>query len=152
MNFDFNRLYLTTDGRIGRQDFWIGLIGLIVVGIVVSLILAALFGIASFAGRLLGFIPQLALAYPGYCLFAKRFQDRDKPGAYGAIPIGVGLLITLLGLTGLTGDPASPNILGWLLNLVNLAVFVWVVIELGILRGTVGDNQYGGDPVGEPAA
>jgi uncharacterized membrane protein YhaH (DUF805 family) len=43
---------------------------------------------------------------------------------------------------------------GWflLLNLVPL-VNIWVFIELGFLRGTVGDNQYGPDPLAqdEPA-
>ncbi len=152
MNFDYNRLYLTTDGRIGRQDFWIGVVGLLVVGIVVSLILAGLFGMVSFVARLLAFIVQLAFAYPAYCLMAKRFQDRDKPGNYAGIPIGIGLLITLLGLIGLTGSPANPNSFGWLLSLVNLAVVIWIVVELGILRGSIGDNQYGGDPVNPTAA
>ena len=53
MNFDYNRLYLTSEGRIGRQDFWMGLVGLLVVGIVVSLIIGALFGMVSFSARLL---------------------------------------------------------------------------------------------------
>ncbi len=146
---DFNRLYLTTDGRIGRQDFWIGLIGLVVVMIVLSLILAALFGMASFAGRLLGFIPQLALAYPGYCLLAKRFHDRDKPETYAAIAIGISVLAAFIGLFGITGGPGSPNLFGMLVGLINLAVFIWVVVDLGILRGTEGDNRYGPDPLAQ---
>jgi uncharacterized membrane protein YhaH (DUF805 family) len=147
MNFDYNRLYLTSEGRIGRQDFWMGLVGLLVVGIVVSLIIGALFGMVSFSARLLNFILQLVFAYPAFCLMAKRFQDRDRPGSFAWIIIGLGLLVSLLGLIGLTGDPANPNWLGWVLNLADAAIAIWFLIELGFLRGTQGANQYGGDPL-----
>ena len=147
MNVDFNRLYLTTDGRIGRQDFWIGVAGLIVAGVIIGLVVWAVAGIPSFLGQLLSFIGQLILAYPGYCLMAKRFQDRNRPGVTAAIPIGVNLVIALIQLTGLAGPMANPNFLGVLLSWVTLGIFIWVLVELGILRGTVGSNPYGPDPV-----
>ena len=147
MNFDFNRLYLTTDGRIGRQDFWMGIVGLFVAGLIVALIVAAIFGMMSTASRVVLFIVQLAFAYPSYCLMAKRFQDRDKPAMYAAILIGVNLLLALLGLLGVTGDPLDPNFLATIFGLVMLAIGIWVIVELGILRGTVGQNQFGPDPV-----
>ena len=148
MNFDYNRLYMTTDGRIGRQDFWIGILGLFVVGIVVTVILSLLFGMMRFAGRLVGFLLQLVLAYPAYALFAKRFQDRDKPGIYAVILIGINIVVGLFSLIGITGSPTGMNWFGSLLSLVSLAVAIWFLVELGILRGTVGTNQYGPDPVG----
>jgi len=149
MNFDFNRLYLTTDGRIGRQDFWIGVVGLLVVSIVVAFIIGSLFFVLGRASMILMFIVQIALAYPAYCLMAKRFQDRDKPGKFAAILIGLGLLIALFGILGLTGNPMTGgNALGWFLNLVQFVVAIWFLVELGFLRGTDGDNQFGADPVG----
>jgi uncharacterized membrane protein YhaH (DUF805 family) len=147
MNFDFNHLYMTTDGRIGRQSFWMGILGLFVVALVVNLILWGLFGALSNTTRWLSFVLQLVLAYPTYALFAKRFQDRDKPGNYGWILVGASLLYSLLALFGLFGDPMAQNMLGNILGVVVFAVFVWFLIELGILRGTVGSNQYGPDPV-----
>jgi uncharacterized membrane protein YhaH (DUF805 family) len=149
MNFDFNRLYLTTDGRIGRQDFWIGLIVLAVAGVVVSLIIGALFGWMTTGGQWLVFIVQLAFAYPAYCLMAKRFQDRDKPAMYAAAIIGINIVLSLLSLLGVTGDPMNPNFLATIFGLISLAILIWIVVELGILRGTVGANQYGADPVAE---
>ena len=150
MNFDINRLYMTTDGRIGRQDFWIGVVGLLVVGIVVTFIIGNIFGLLSRTTTILMFIVQLALAYPAYCLMAKRFQDREKPGTYAAILIGLGLLVALLGIVGLTGDPlAGGNWFGWILNLAQFVVAIWFLVELGFLPGTVGQNQYGPDAVGE---
>ena len=147
MNFDFNRLYMTTDGRIGRQSFWMGILGLFVVGLVVNLILWGLFGMLSNTTRWLSFVLQLVLAYPTYALFAKRFQDRDKPGNYGWILVGLSILYGLLGLFGLFGDPMAPNMLATIFGFAMFAIFVWFVIELGIMRGTVGSNQFGPDPV-----
>jgi uncharacterized membrane protein YhaH (DUF805 family) len=147
MNFDVNRLYLTTDGRIGRQEFWMGIVGLIVVGIVASILIGAVLGWMSMASRIVTFILQLILAYPSYCLMAKRFQDRDKPATYAAAIVGINILFSLLSLIGVTGDPAQPNTLGVIFGLIMAAIGIWIIIELGILRGTVGQNQYGPDPV-----
>jgi uncharacterized membrane protein YhaH (DUF805 family) len=146
MNFDFNRLYFTTDGRIGRGEYWIGLLILAAIVIVVSLIVAAILGPLSFAAKLIIFIVELIVAYPCYALFAKRFQDRGRPGNYAAIPVGIYILIALLTLLGLTGD-AQLNALGVILAVIDLAVGIWILIDLGILRGTVGPNEFGPDPV-----
>jgi uncharacterized membrane protein YhaH (DUF805 family) len=146
MGLDFQHLYFSTDGRIGRQSWWIGLIGVIIAGIVLSIILGLIIG------QLWGnFITTLLLAYPYYALLAKRFQDRDQPGTYAAIPIGLGLLSTLLGAIGLTGTPESLNVLGIILGVIGVIVGIWVLVVCGFLRGTVGANTYGPDPL-EPSA
>lgn len=147
MNFDINRLYLTTDGRIGRQSFWIGAIALAIVSIIIGLIVGALFGWTSVASRVVEFIVQLVLAYPAYALMAKRFQDRAKPGTYAAAIVGINILFSLLSLIGLTGAAGTTNVFGVVFGLVMLVIGIWVLIELGILRGTVGGNAYGPDPV-----
>ena len=147
MNFDINHLYLTTEGRIGRQTFWIGIVGLIVASIVINIIVGALFGWISFPTRLIQFIVQLAFAYPAYALMARRFQDRAKPATYAAVLIGINILYSLLALLGLIGAPGVPNMFGMLAGVVMLVVAIWIIVELGILRGTVGDNAYGPDPV-----
>lgn len=147
MKFDYQRLYLTAEGRIGRQDFWMGILGFAVVGIVLGLIFLALFGSLSFITRLLNFIVQLIFAYPAYNLMAKRFQDRDRPPMFAAIIIAIGILINFIGL--FTGAPmGATGFLGTLFGLIDLVIAIWVLVELGILRGTVGQNQYGPDPVG----
>lgn len=147
---DFSHLYLSTEGRIGRKMWWIGHIILGVIGIVITLIVAKLFGQLSLASRLISFIWIVAIAYPAYAVSAKRFQDRNKPGALGAILIGISAFSALLQLfgIGITSDPMHPSTLGMILGLAALAVGIWYLVELGILRGTVGANQYGPDPVG----
>ncbi len=147
MNFDINHLYLTTEGRIGRQSFWIGVIVLFIVSLVISVIAGTLFGWLSFATRLIQFIVQLALAYPAYALMAKRFQDRAKPGMYAAVVMGINILYSLFALIGIFGAPGVPNMFGMVFGLVMAVIGIWILIELGILRGTVGDNAYGPDPL-----
>jgi uncharacterized membrane protein YhaH (DUF805 family) len=147
MNFDFNRLYLSTEGRIGRAEFWVGLLILIAVMIVVTMIVMAIFGPFSPIAHLVVFLCELAIAYPCYVLFAKRFQDRGRPGTYAAIPIGIFLVIAFLTLLGLTGTQAAPNALGTVLAFVDLVVGLWILIDLGIMPGTRGRNEFGPDPV-----
>jgi uncharacterized membrane protein YhaH (DUF805 family) len=63
-------------------------------------------------------IAALILLYPSLALYAKRWHDRGKSGWW-----------TLIGLIPVIGG-------------------IWILIELGILRGTNGPNQYGPDPLG----
>src|SRR6185369_8742487 len=146
MNLDFNRLYMTTDGRIGRAQFWIGFLVLAAAAIVLSLVVTLIFGPLAFATKLVLFIVELILAYPCYALFAKRFQDRGRPGNYAAIPVGVYIVIAFLTLLGLTGN-VQPNALGVILGVIDLIVGIWILVDLGILRGSAGPNEYGPDPV-----
>ena len=37
------------------------------------------------------------------------------------------------------------------LGLASLAISIWGLVELGFLRGTVGPNQYGPDPLQTPS-
>ena len=47
----------------------------------------------------------------------------------------------------MTGDLANLNALDHVLNFTTLGVGIWFFIELGCLRGTIGANQYGPDPL-----
>lgn len=150
---DFNYLFTSLDGRINRAKWWAGVIIIAVVAIIVGLIIGLVLG-ESTAGRIVLFIVQLILLYPGYAVSAKRFQDRNKPAMYALIGIAVGLLYSLLAMFGVVGvDPAGQaGALEWIFMLAFLVVGIWYLIELGILKGTAGPNQYGPDPLGGSAA
>jgi uncharacterized membrane protein YhaH (DUF805 family) len=146
MNLDLQYLFTSFDGRINRAKWWAGIVILAIINVVLGFLLYQLFGTSLF-GRLLSLIIALVLFYPTYALCAKRFQDRDKSGItalYGLVPL---LLASVLQSFGLTGDPAQPNALGWICVLIFWGVFLWFVIELGILKGTPGPNRFGGDPL-----
>ena len=142
---DFGYILTSTQGRIPRSQWWAGLIVLIIIGAVLGVIIGLVVGL-TMAGLIAILILQLILLYPGYAISAKRFQDRNKPGSLALIGIGLGILQTLARLTGLS-NPYAPTAVDWILNIALLIVGIWYLIELGILRGTVGPNDYGRDPL-----
>ena len=62
-------------------------------------------------------IVSLLFLYPALAVYAKRWHDRGKSGWW-----------TLIGLVPIIGG-------------------IWLLVELGFLRGTEGPNQYGNDPL-----
>lgn len=143
---DFNYLFTSFDGRINRAKWWIGILIIAAVGFIVSLVLLPLFGI-GFMGRLVSLIVQVILFYPAYAVGAKRFQDRDKPSSYALVGPGASIVYGLMALVGLVGDPVSTGFLDGLFGIVMLVIFIWYVVDLGIMKGTDGANQYGPDPL-----
>ena len=115
---DWKYLYLSFDGRIGRQTYWIAFIVLMVVSVIAAAI-DMVFGTynAEYGVGLLSGIFSVACIYPSLAVYAKRWHDRGKSGWWTLI-----IVIPIIGA-------------------------IWMFIELGFLRGTVGENQYGPDPV-----
>jgi len=68
-------------------------------------------------GAILLLIISLFLIYPSLCVAIKRYHDRDKSGWWCLI-----LLIPLVGI-------------------------IWYIIDVGCLRGTIGPNRFGPDPL-----
>ena len=73
-------LLTTTEGRISRKQWWIGLLVIVAIAIGLTIVLS----IISFGNLLLlswgGFIISLALLWPSYCIGIKRRHDRDNDG------------------------------------------------------------------------
>ncbi len=109
---DYKDLFLTNDGRLDRQPFWIGVVILFVILIVVKFVTHILFGHASVIGHAIDVIVALALLYPSVNLGIKRFHDRNKSGWW--------VLIALI------------PVIGW----------IWYFVEAGCLPGTDGPNKY----------
>lgn len=128
---DFAHLFLSFQGRTRRLHFWIGLI---LIGIVESIVFSFSFGSVmnsaairgnAFAAAsatsgmgLVGSLLYLALLWPSLAVQVKRWHDRDKTGWM--------VLINLI------------PFIGWL----------WTLIECGFLDGTPGPNKYGPSPKG----
>ena len=115
---DWKYLLTSFEGRIGRQQMWMGIIVLTVVGIVAAALDLMLGTFDSEAGiGLVSGIVSVASLYPGFALYAKRWHDRGKSGWWSLI-----IFVPILGV-------------------------LWWLVECGFLRGTEGPNQYGPDPV-----
>ncbi len=60
---------------------------------------------------------------------------------------GVNLLYTFRIL-----DPIEPTALSRFLDVILVVIGLWILIELGCLKGTQGPNRYGLDPLGQSQA
>lgn len=152
-------LYTTTDGRISRKQWWLGVVGVIIASIVLTMILGLVgLGGTSGWGQLIAYV---ILFYPNWCLGIKRRQDRDKYAMDFKILMGVSGLLTLvqaLGI-GMTMTDIGNGVMMpvpdmWLSVLYGLlGLFgIYMLVQLGFLKGTPGANSYGPDPLGYAAA
>jgi uncharacterized membrane protein YhaH (DUF805 family) len=147
---DWQNLLLTFDGRINRSKYWTG------VGISIALIMIGFvfIGLLPILGVVIALVAFLAAAFVGIPIGIKRLHDRNKSGHWLFLFYLVPGLLNSLGgasgswmhVSGLRGMSGSLMFSG-LVDLVALAVTVWSLVELGMLRGTDGPNQYGPNPL-----
>jgi uncharacterized membrane protein YhaH (DUF805 family) len=127
---DLKTLLLTVSGRIGRKTYWLSALGLFVANLVLQgaswLVMSPTTedGHIAFSVGTLGtfvllalFVVMFVLSISGLLISIKRCHDRDRSGWF--------MLAMLIPLVG-------P---------------IWVLVELGFLRGTVGPNRFGPDSV-----
>jgi uncharacterized membrane protein YhaH (DUF805 family) len=140
-------LFFSLEGRIGRMKFWLGLL-------VYLLAFTALWGAIYFLFLLSQswvVIPSLEIALAiivvligWFGLFAigtKRLHDRGKSGAWMLVFMVPTLALSLL------SEALGESLIAIGLSVAGFAFVIWALIELGLLRGTTGENQYGDDPL-----
>jgi uncharacterized membrane protein YhaH (DUF805 family) len=146
------------DGRLNRQAWWLSVIALIVVAVVLSWILGLIMGtggMMTMAQALdpatlqkaawQGLIVSIITAYPYMAISVKRRHDRNNNG-YDAIGlIVVGILYNLLQALGVI---SPTNTVGMIVGLVFAVYAIYMLVQLGFLKGTAGPNNYGPDPLG----
>lgn len=148
-------LYTTTSGRLSRKQWWLGVVGLIFASIVLSLVLGFVTG-AFFAS----IIAYVLLFYPSWCLGIKRRQDRGNDAKDFKIFMGFSAFVTLLQAAGLgftmtdVGNGVMVPMPEMWMNVLMAILAVggiYMLVQLGFLRGTPGTNNYGPDPLTTPA-
>jgi uncharacterized membrane protein YhaH (DUF805 family) len=131
---------------------------------VVALVATIVFSIISFGNATvfgwLAVLLNLALLWPSYNLGMKRRHDRDSDGTDLKILLGASILLNLLTATGIGitwtdigGGVMVPQAAFWLtaLNLIFGVFAIYMLVQLGFLKGTTGSNTFGSDPVGAAA-
>jgi uncharacterized membrane protein YhaH (DUF805 family) len=148
-------LLFSFDGRIGRAQFWI--VAAIWAGVAFGIVL-----LLAGASELLGLTLPLAVYYviaaivyipmivSGVAAGIKRLHDRNKSGwwllVFYLLPAALpwaGLLV----MGGLGSDLQELPMPVVALYYVRIGIFIWALVELGCLRGTIGGNPHGADPV-----
>ncbi|MES2860871.1 MAG: DUF805 domain-containing protein [Pseudomonadota bacterium] len=150
--FDFQKVFLSFNGRTRRSHFWIAWISLLVGGFIIGLI------------PILGFFIGLALIWPGLAIQVTRLHDMGKSGWLVLIPVltnivgfcfivatvGVSMMANMEGLEN--EDPAvimatfGPAFgIGVVIFLIQLAFLLWI----GVTDSQRGENRFGPNPKGE---
>jgi uncharacterized membrane protein YhaH (DUF805 family) len=123
---NLKNLFTSFDGRIGRMKWWYGLLAVMWIEAVVAFLGIKVFGtylVADAPNERAQMITTLMIlvvilfVLSLFPLYAKRWHDRGKSGWW-----------TLIWLVPIIGN-------------------IWILIELGFLKGTEGPNQYGNDPL-----
>ncbi|HKT14372.1 MAG TPA: DUF805 domain-containing protein [Allosphingosinicella sp.] len=150
--------YAEFSGRSRRKEYWMFVLGVILLYIVCLVLLFAVGGLAgaaiqpgtapSMTGMLMGLgvfgliigIIWLALLIPSLAVTVRRLHDTDRTGWWILAPYGP--LILAIGSAGL-----QSTTLALLLNLLSLAGGIALLV-FTLLDGTKGPNRFGEDPKG----
>lgn len=146
---NIGHLLFSPNGRIGQQDYWIGVLIIIAANIVAGMI------------PLLGFIISIGLIWVGIAVYGKRLHDAGKSAWLHVVPWGLSILFGIIGLAFAGGavltaimadgdvDPiAMISAGGTFLLFMSLSTLVWIVytIWVGVMKSDPGTNEYGAPP------
>jgi uncharacterized membrane protein YhaH (DUF805 family) len=105
-------------GRMKRSDYWVkGVLVLLPIGLLNNYLA---YGVGTDGALVASMVIGLISLWPGLAMMVKRLHDHDRSGWWAAtlfIPIA------------------------------NIFFAIWLVVLVGFLRGTVGPNRYGEDPL-----
>ena len=155
---NLQHVLLSPNGRIGQQEYWIGILILIAGNIVSNFI------------PFLGFFIGLFLIYVGVCVYGKRLHDIGKTAWIHGIVwlIQIGLWIVGIAVAGGAiisaimsggGDEAAMmaafTASGGIFLVMGLSLLIWIVytVWVGVSAGDAGENRFGpAAAVAAPAA
>lgn len=144
---DWGTLFFRFSGRINRAKFWLAVLIFTAINVVLAIIGYGLDQSMAFqaVNGMIGiviFISSLAVG-------VKRLHDRDKSGWYLILFYVVPtVLIVIAMVLGMTMEDSL--IVAGILGVIAAGIGIWAFVEIGCLRGTVGPNPYGPDPLAAP--
>lgn len=154
-------LLTSFSGRINRAKWWLGFVVVMVLGTVASIFVnpaaleamtnpdAAANNIDLLRPNLMQLVVGLITTFFILALVFKRLNDRNWPSWVGiliaVLYVGVqfGQYIVLQGVSSIQ-DVQSASLP---FSIISGIVFLFLLIDNGMLKGTVGPNQYGADPL-----
>lgn len=148
----FFHLLTSFSGRIGRGQWWLGFIAVVMMSIggIVAINPEAFTmptdqplpppGLGEMLFGLLMMVPATAIT-------VKRFNDRDRPNWLGYAFGALGALFTIAPYFGYLVDPLFYSTPEYVLTGVFFVLAIGAFIDNGFLKGTPGPNRYGPDPL-----
>ena len=134
------RPYFSFKGRTNRKPYWLTALALFGVYFV-----AFFLGVViPIVGPLLAGILVIGSIWVGAANLVRRLHDRSK-SAWWLVPMYLPVLVFSLLAVGAQGAGNAEAAAG--LNILTLPFSIWAFVELGCLRGTLGPNRFGPDPL-----
>jgi uncharacterized membrane protein YhaH (DUF805 family) len=142
-----SQLLFSFSGRLNRKPYWLTTLCIVLVLIVVMILAFAMGGAGLATGDFSGLgallviivLAYIPILWIGLAISAKRLHDRNKSAWW--------LLLFYLVPAVLQGIGEQLGTAGLILTLIGFGISIWALVEIGFLRGTVGPNQYGPDPL-----
>ena len=145
---NWGHLFFNFSGRINRAKYWIAILVYCAIYIVLAIVGYVTDNSAIY--QAINGMLNIVILISSLAVGVKRLHDRNKSGWYLVLfYIVPGILVTAGIVVGTFMDDSL--LLASVLGLAAFAIGVWAFVELGCLRGTIGPNRYGPDPL-EPTA
>jgi uncharacterized membrane protein YhaH (DUF805 family) len=148
----FGQFYFSLRGRISRSQYWLRFFLPV---LAIAFVLNMLEAVGVEGARTVSHVFNLLVLWPGIAVLVKRIHDRNKSGALVwmlYVPLLVAIVCTIIAIIGAVLSSGDAGVLGlfagalWVLV---IGVAIWFFIEFGCVRGTIGPNRFGPDPVVE---
>lgn len=150
---DWKTLFLSPEGRIGRQAFWIGWLVLLGLNVAVGWV------------PVFGGIVWLGTVYASVCVHSKRLHDMGQTGWWQVLPwvfgpvlvtgsaLSVGVMPAIAALTNGEPEVSALTAVAGLFLSIFIAFAIWLAFTLwvGCSSGQPGDNRYGAAPINTAA-
>ena len=161
----FLAFYFSPSGRISRSQYWLRFVlpyVVIVYGLRFAMFTSTAHSTTHTALAVAETVFVLIAFWPGIAVLVKRIHDRDKSGWLCLVLYLPAVLFIILLIVWLAGSAvavlsgaaiaALPTIgaigvIVILLAIVSAGIGLWFFIEFGCMRGTIGVNRFGPDPV-----
>jgi uncharacterized membrane protein YhaH (DUF805 family) len=146
---NFGQLLFGFTGRINRGKYWLAALIYFIIGLVMATI--GYFAEEAPAFQILNAVVSIGTLISSIAVGLKRLHDRDKSGWWLLLFYLVPSLLAGIGAIaffyGVGAEAAGGMISGAIIWALGFAVLVWAFVELGCLRGTLGPNRFGPDPL-----
>jgi uncharacterized membrane protein YhaH (DUF805 family) len=141
---DLASLLLRFDGRINRAKYWLATLVYAIINLLLALFDRVWDQSVGFAA--LSFVINIGVFVSGLAVGTKRLHDRDRSAWWLLLFYLLPSVLLVWILVDIEiGSNVTLRYVSLLLAL--LIIWIWQIVELGFLRGTIGPNAYGPDPL-----
>jgi uncharacterized membrane protein YhaH (DUF805 family) len=139
---NWGNLLFSFRGRINRAKYWLAILVYLIFWLIMVAIAFATAFIAPWLMFILFGIAIIPSIISGIAIGIKRLHDRDKSGWWLLLFYLVPSVLERIGDRAINNEPVAI-----IVYLASFAISIWGFVEIGCLRGTIGANRYGPDPI-----